>query len=92
MPFRDSYFAAKINKICHENLSLEIKALQERVGPLCGSLPHVLLYKERIFRSIIDFINNEAHRNSLRDAVGYGVPFYFVSFFFRFFFVFSYSF
>ena len=68
-PFRDSYFAAKINAVCHDNRSLEMRELQSRVGPLCGSLPHVLLHKEEIFRTIIAFINDEAHKWLLRDAV-----------------------
>eukprot|EP01084_Bolivina_argentea_P012879 24121_1 len=69
LPFRDSYFAAKINGMSAINRSLEMKLLQNKLGPLCVSLPHVLLHKKTIFDTIIQFINNEAHKHILRDAV-----------------------
>ena len=69
-PFRDAYFAANINKITTINRSLEMKQLHEKLGPVSASLPHVLLHKEKIFKTIIDFINDEAHKWILHDAVG----------------------
>ena len=69
LPFRDSYFAAKINKLSAINRSMEMNKLKEVLGPLAASLPHVLLHKRKIFDTIINFINNEAHRDILRDAV-----------------------
>ena len=74
--FRDSYFAAKINKMSTINRSIEMNILKESLGPFCASLPHILLHKKKIFKIIIDFINNEAHRYILHDAVGYVLIFY----------------
>lgn len=68
--FRDSYFAAYINKMSTINRSMEMNALINKIGPFCASLPHVLLHKKQIFDGIIEFINNEAHQHILHDAVG----------------------
>ncbi|ETO01733.1 hypothetical protein RFI_35706, partial [Reticulomyxa filosa] len=67
--FRDSYFAAKVKKIPQMNCSVEIFELQDELGSMAASLPHVLLHKQQIFQYLMIFLSNEHYWSLVKHGV-----------------------
>ncbi|ETN98145.1 hypothetical protein RFI_39372 [Reticulomyxa filosa] len=67
--FRDSYFASKVKQIPQMSRSVEMFELQDELGPMAASLPHVLLHKQQIFQCLMTFLSNEHYRSLVRHGV-----------------------